>query len=437
MSEDKESRKQEISEKTHSFIKTTRIHMVNYTGQLKSAIKWVLFAILLGVILGFVGALFFKLTGLAGSFRELHPWMIFLLPGAGLLIAVLYYHIGDIKDPGTNLVFESVRAKEKLPPQMAPLIFVCTVITHLFGGSAGREGAALQIGGSIATTISDLLHLAEKDRDIIIMCGMSAAFSAVFGTPLAAAIFSIEVISVGIMQYSALLPCIISALVAHGIASHLLDQDLGLPAIQIPAFSLQSALWIALLAILCAVISVIFCFLMHRTTQAVGYFCKNPFLRNVIGGGLVIVVTLLYGTQDYNGLSIGLLQDSFSGGVPSYAFVFKMILTIITLAFGFKGGEIVPSFVIGATFGNLFGSLSGLSPTLCAAVGLGAVFCGVTNSPITSLLICFELFGFEGMPYYLLAIAISYTLSGYYGLYKSQRFAYSKFRTDYINRKSE
>ncbi|MBE6010534.1 MAG: chloride channel protein, partial [Lachnospiraceae bacterium] len=142
--------------------------MVNYTGQLKSAIKWVLFAILLGVILGFVGALFFKLTGLAGSFRELHPWMIFLLPGAGLLIAVLYYHIGDIKDPGTNLVFESVRAKEKLPPQMAPLIFVCTVITHLFGGSAGREGAALQIGGSIATTISDLLHLAEKDRDIII-----------------------------------------------------------------------------------------------------------------------------------------------------------------------------------------------------------------------------------------------------------------------------
>ena len=412
-------------------------HLTEYFSQLRSSVKWVLLAILLGVILGFVGAAFYKLLGLSTDFRMMHPWIILLLPAAGLLIAVLYYFIGDIQDPGTNLVLESVYAREKLPPQMAPLIFVCTIITHLFGGSAGREGAALQIGGSIATTISDKLHLNVKDRDIMIMCGMSASFSAIFGAPLAATIFSIEVVSVGVMQYAALLPCIISALIAHGIAGHLLDQNLDIAVTAVPSFGVGSALEIALLAILCALISMAFCILLRQTGRAYRHFFQNPFLRFFIGGCVVVAVTFMFGTQDYNGLSIGLLTGSFNGTVPAYAFIFKIILTVLTIGAGYKGGEIVPSFVIGATFGNLFGSLLGLSPSLCAAVGMGAVFCGVTNSPIASLLICFELFGFEGMPYYLLAIAISYTFSGYYGLYSGQRFAYSKYRTEFINRKTE
>lgn len=416
---------------------TLKKHLTEYSKQFHTAAKWVILGLVLGVILGFVGAAFFQLMSLAGETRMAHPWLIFLLPAAGLLIAVLYYYIGDIKDPGTNLVLESVYNREKLPPQMAPLIFFCTIITHLFGGSAGREGAALQIGGSIATTISDRLKLSVKDRDIMIMCGMSASFSAIFGAPLAAAIFSIEVVSVGIMQYSALLPCIVSSLTAHAIAGHFLNQSLNLAVTGVPAFGIASSLEVALLAVLCAVISMIFCIMLRQTGRFYRHFFKNPFLRFFVGGCVVVGVTLLYGTQDYNGLSTGLLTASFTGSVPGYAFLLKMILTVLTIAAGYKGGEIVPSLVIGATFGSLFGNISGLSPSLCAAIGMGAVFCGVTNSPIASLLICFELFGFEGMPFYLIAIAVSYALSGYYGLYSGQRFAYSKYRTEYINRKSE
>ena len=407
-----------------------------YGLQLKTSIRWILFAILSGVIIGFVGTAFYYGMQSVTDLRHLHPWLIFLLPGGGLAIVGLYHLLHDEKDTGTNLVLSAIHSGNNIPLRMAPLIFVSTLITHLFGGSAGREGAALQLGGSIGNSLGKLLRIDDKDQHIMIMCGMSASFSALFGTPMAAAIFSMEVVSVGIMHYSALVPCVLASLISHGIAGKfgIIPEKFHLGTL--PAFTLKSAVLIGILAVICALISMIFCIMLHESERLYKHYFKNPYLRAVVGGCIVIALTMLVGNQDYNGTGMNIIEQCMNGQVFPLAFLLKMIFTAATLGAGYKGGEIVPSLFIGATFGCLFGNLIGLSPALCAAVGMGAVFCGVTNSPITSLLICFELFGFGGMPYYLIAIALSYMLSGYYGLYSSQKIIYSKYKTEYINRKT-
>ena len=268
------------------------------------------------------------------------------------------------------------------------------------------------------------------------MCGMSAAFSALFGTPMAAAIFSMEVVSVGIMHYAALVPCVISSLVAHAVASSFgVSQEL-FPIASIPAFHISSAVMISVLAILCAGVSILFCVMLHQSEYLYKKLFKNPYVRVFVGGCIIIVLTLLVGNQNYNGTGIQIIAQCIDGTVRPEAFFLKMVFTALTLGAGYKGGEIVPSFFTGAAFGCLFGNLTGFSPTLCTAVGMTAVFCGVTNCPITSLLISFELFGYDGMPYFLLAVAFSYMLSGYFGLYHSQKIIYSKYKTNYINKKT-
>lgn len=407
-----------------------------YIKQIGTSLRWILFAVLSGIVIGFVGTAFYYGMQTVTGIRMAHPWLIFLLPAGGLAIVGLYHLLHDEKDTGTNLVLSAIHSNDNIPLRMAPLIFISTLITHLFGGSAGREGAALQLGGSIGNSLGKLFRFDDKDQHIMIMCGMSASFSALFGTPMAAAIFSMEVVSVGIMHYAALVPCVIAALISHGIAGYFgiapESFDLGI----LPAFNPKSAIIIGILAVFCAFLSMLFCIILHETEHLYKRFFKNPYLRAIVGGAIVIVLTLLVGNQDYNGTGMNVIEQCIEGNVFPLAFLLKMIFTAATLGAGYKGGEIVPSFFIGASFGCLFGNLVGFSPALCTAVGMGAVFCGVTNSPITSLLICFELFGFSGMPYYLIAIALSYMMSGYYGLYSSQKIIYSKYKTEYINRKT-
>lgn len=418
-------------------IHSIRRFIKNYSIQTKVSVRWILFAVLSGIVIGLAGTAFGYGMNAVTAIRLHHSWLIFLLPAGGVIIVALYYLLHNEKDTGTNLILAAIQSNENIPLRMAPLIFISTLITHLFGGSAGREGAALQLGGSIGHALGKLFRFRDKDKHIMIMCGMSAAFSSLFGTPLAAAVFSMEVVSIGIMQYAALVPCVISALIAHGITLYfgIIPETFELGAI--PEFSVKTALIIGIFAVLCAVVSVIFCVLLHTTERLYRRFFKNAYLRAAVGGGIVIVLTLLSGSQYYNGTGMNIIEQCFTTGtVFPLAFFLKMIFTAATLGAGYKGGEIVPSLCIGAAFGCLFGNLSGFSPVLCSAVGMGAVFCGVTNSPISSLLICFELFGFEGMPYYLIAIALSYMTSGYYGLYSSQKIMYSKYRAEYINRKT-
>lgn len=399
-----------------------------------TSIKWVVFAILVGIVVGVCGTAFYFSLTLVTLLRTQYSWLIFLLPVGGLVIVGLYQLFRDQNDTGTNLVISAIHSGDELPFKMAPLIFISTLITHLFGGSAGREGAALQMGGSLGNTIGRLFRFDEKDKHVMIMCGMSAAFSALFGTPMAAAIFSMEMVSVGVMYYIALVPCVISSLVAHAIAYSFGVSNELFPLGAIPKFTILSAVKISILAILCALVSILFCILLHKTEELYKRFFKNAYLRVFIGGCIIIVLTLLVGNQNYNGTGIMIIERCIDGTVRPEAFLLKMIFTALTLGAGYKGGEIVPSFFTGAAFGCLFGNLMGFSPTLCTAVGMTSMFCGVTNCPITSLLISFELFGYDGMPYFLLATAFSYMLSGYFGLYRSQKIVYSKYKTNYINK---
>lgn len=396
--------------------------------------KWVIFSILVGLVVGLCGTAFcYGLIG-ATNIRLAHPRLIFLLPVGGLVIVGLYHILQNEKDTGTNLVISAIHSGDKLPFKMAPLIFISTIITHLFGGSAGREGAALQMGGSLGNSIGKLFRFDDKDRNVMIMCGMSAAFSALFGTPMAAAIFSMEMISVGVMYYNALVPCVISSLVAHDVADYFGVTNEFFLIESIPKFELKTAVQISILAALCALVSILFCVSIHGAERLYKKFFKNPFIRVFAGGVFVIIATLLVGNQTYNGTGMNIIAQCIEGTVKPETFILKISFTALTLSAGYKGGEIVPSFCTGAAFGCLFGNLLGFSPTLCTAVGMTSVFCGVTNCPISSLLISFELFGYDGMPYFLLAISFSYMMSGYFGLYQSQRIVYSKYKNRYINK---
>ena len=284
----------------------------------------------------------------------------------------------------------------------------------------------------------DYFDLTKKteDRRIVVMCGMSAAFSAIFGTPIAASIFSMEVVSVGVMYYAALVPCVFAALIASKFATHMGIGPNTFNILHMPQFQLVPSLKIIVLAMCCAAISVVFCMVLHGLGDLYREKIKNPYVRIVFSSIIIIILTVILHTDDYMGAGVPVIVRAIGGKVNPMAFIWKMIFTALTLEAGFKGGEIVPSFFIGATFGCLFGGIVGISPSLCAAVGMMAVFCGVTNCPITSMLIAFELFGYEAVPFFLIAISVSYLLSGYYGLYHDQTIVYSKYKAEYINRKA-
>lgn len=409
------------------------IYSIKYMIQI--GIKWILFATLTGAVVGLFSSTFAKCLHDVTAVRLAHPQIIYCLPLGGLIIVFMYSVFGMQKDPGTNVLLAAVHKRDKdVPILLAPAIFFATVTTHLFGGSAGREGAALQMGGSLGNSIGRLFKLNDRDRKVLVMSGMSAAFSAVFGTPLAAAIFPMEMISVGIIQYSALLPCVFSAFVAGQFASSMGISPESFIIQYIPVTNIPDTGKVVLLGIGCAVISVLFVAILRIVGEIYGRTIQNPYLRVIVGGFIMMGCVYLLGSMDFCGAGTGLIEEAIHGETHWYTFLLKMLLTAITLGAGYKGGEIVPAFTAGATFGCLFGQLVGLSPSMCAAIGMIAVFCGVTNCPISSMLIGFELFGFKAAGYFLIAIAVTFLFSGYKGLYKEQLIVYSKYTPKYINR---
>ena len=401
----------------------------------RTFVKWCLCAVLIGAVVGCVGTLFHYLIKLsAETFALSHFRMVWLLPLVGVVIVASYKCCGMGNDKGTNMILVSVRSEEKPPIFTAPLIFLSTVLTHLAGGSAGREGAAIQMGGGIGYQVGRLLRLDEKDQKLIIMCGMSAAFSALFGTPVTAAIFSMEVISVGAMYYSALVPSVISALVGYCIAIRLGVEKTFFELSFIPSITIPSVVRVTVLAVLCGLLSIVFCIVMHGTGKLLKKAYPNKFIKILLCSALLINLTYLVGSADYNGAGMALINDAvLSGHTLPQAFALKLLFTAITLGAGFRGGEIVPSFVVGATFGCLVAPVLGISGSFAAAVGMIAVFCGVTNCPITSIILSVEMFGPKGLIFFAVAVATSYMLSGYYGLYMGQKILYSKDKAEFIN----
>lgn len=394
-------------------------------------LKWLFIAVIVGVIVGAAGTAFSMALGFATAYRTDNKLIIFAMPLAGVVIVFLYNVMKLSRDPGTNNIIKGARSEEKVSLKLAPLIFAATFLTHITGGSAGREGAALQIGGSLASPFGKLFKLDKEDSSILIMCGMAAGFSALFGTPVAAAVFAVEVTIVAAAQYSALVPCMVSGVTAAVVSKILGAEPESFIVSGIPSFNSEAAphlLRVILLGAACAAVSVLFCVAIHEAGDLYEKYIKNAYIRAAVGGAIVVVLTLLIGTTDYNGAGMNVIERAFSGQAFPIAFLIKILFTALTLGAGFKGGEIVPSFFVGATFGCAFGGLIGLSSSFGAAVGLLAVFCGVTNCPFATIILSIELFGASGLAYYALAIVISYMLSGYRGLYSAQQFYQSKLK---------
>lgn len=411
-------------------------YFFNSIFSLWTLIRWTVISLAVGIIVGGTCTFFAFVLLKANALRDLYPMIAIGLPAAGLIIVFLYKNFQNKDDLGTNLIIASIRNSTDIPFRMAPMIFISTALTQLCGGSAGREGAAIQLGGCLGNTLGKLFHLNSDDRHIITMCGMSAGFSALFGTPMAAAVFSLEVISVGIMHYSSLVPCVIASFTAHfiGLAFHIPPEYF--PVSFIPEITILGFGKMILFGAVIGGISILFCICLHYSEVLYHKFFENPYIRIFTGGCFIMGLVGLFQTDVYLGSGISLISSIFEDGyrVGFEAFLLKIIFTTLTIAAGFKGGEIVPSFCIGAAFGCASASLLGMPSTLAAACGMVGLFCGVTNCPITSLLISFELFGFEGMPYYLVTIAVSYMLSGYYGLYRAQKIMYSKYKTQYVHK---
>ncbi len=396
--------------------------------------RWLVLSCGAGVLIGLVAIAFHYGIRIATQLRLAHPYVLLLLPAAGVAIVLLYRICGMEKDRGTNLVLVAVRQAHPMRLRTAPLIFISTVLTHLVGGSAGREGAALQLGGSMAETAGRLLELDEKDRRILTMCGMSAAFSALFGTPLTAAIFSMEVVSVGVMYYAAIVPCLFSALTALELTKLLGVHPEQYAVSGIPALSSLSIVQSAALGVGCALLSVLFCKAVHIAPHFYDRITKKPVVKALLGGTLLLVLTFLVGSQDYNGAGSHVIELALAGEARPEAFLLKILFTAVTLGAGFRGGEIVPVLFTGATFGCVAGPLIGLSPSFGGALGMVGVFCGATNCPISSILLAYELFGGQSLSLFALCCGMAYMMSGYSGLYSEQKIVYSKFRTEWIDR---
>lgn len=396
-------------------------------------LRWLVYGSITGVVCGLAGALFHVGVDMATAARERVNWLLFLLPFAGLLIVFSYHRAGLRHDPGTNLVLKSIQGQKHIPIRMAPLIFCGTILTHLCGGSSGRVGAALQIGGSIGEGLGHVFRLRESDIKIIIICGMSAVFATLFGTPVAAAVFTMEVISVGVIHYSAFVPSIVSAAIAYGITQSWDVTEAVFPMLAAPEYSVFLILKIILLAMVCGAVSILFCVVMHRSVELFTRLIPNDYVRVFLGGCAVIVCTLLVGTDLYNGHGSDMLLLAMTGSVPTFAFLIKIGFTALTLGTGFKGGEIAPALFVGATLGSVVAPVLGISPAIGAAVGMIALFCGVVNCPLAAIIFSVELFGGDCLLLFCIACAVSYVFSGYYGLYSSQKIMYDKLHPQFIN----
>lgn len=399
------------------------IERMPYATVLGFFFKWLLYGGVVGLIVGSASALFLVSLEYVTGLRVDHSWLLFLLPLGGALVSYLYVKFGKNSAKGTNLVLESIQGgNETIPLRMAPLVLFGTLVTHLFGGSAGREGTAVQMGGSLAEGFGKLIKVSRNDRMILLMCGISAGFGSVFGTPLAGTVFGLEVIAIGLMSYQALIPCFIASFIGDIVAtkfwgiSHI-HYQVG----QVPSVTVIVLLKVVLASILFGLTSLLFSKLTHFFKKWFSRIFANAVLKSAVGGLIVIALVYLVGSRDYLGLGVPLIADSFEKDVSPFAFLWKIVFTSTTLGAGFQGGEVTPLFAIGSTLGNaLAGPLHLYAPFL-ASLGFIAVFCGAANTPIACFIMGIELFGAEGALFMFIACIISYLFSGHNGIYTSQQ----------------
>lgn len=378
--------------------------------------------LLIGIIGGAVGAVFAHLLTFVAHVRESTPWIILLLPVGGIVTVALYRVTKMSDHGGTNEVIRCLCEKKPIRPLAAPLIFVCTAITHLLGGSAGREGAAIQLGGAGASALSDALKLKDNSRSVFVMSGMSAVFAGVFGTPLTAAFFVLEFKNTKKVVSLAVLPCLISSFVAGKLSSLMGVADETAHIANVMPLSFITVIKILALCVGISVVGFVMCFIFYNIKDLAKRFVSNSFVRIAVGSVVIIALTALVGDMRYNGPGMHMALGAVEGHADWFDFALKILFTAVTIAAGLKGGEIVPTFCIGATFGFVFGSVLGLDAGFAAALGLVGLFCCVTNSLFSAIFLGVELFGASALPYFIIIGIVMWLLSTNKGLFSNRLF---------------
>lgn len=391
-------------------------------------IKWIWMGSVIGILSGSASAVFLHSLDYVTGQRIEQPWLLFLLPIGGALVNYIYMKYGDNAGKGNNLILESIQhGKVTVPLRMTPFVLLGSLVTHLLGGSAGREGTAVQMGGSLAEWFGKLIRIDARDRRILLLCGISGGFSSIFGTPFAGTVFAIEIAVLGMLAFGAIIPCFIASIVGNFVATSIWKVGhTHYSAGVIPDFSMLLLLKIALAAMLFGLTALLFSELTHALKRGFSRLFANPMIKGAVGGLVVIALVYIAGTRDYLGLGIPLAVDSFEGEVSPFAFLWKLIFTSFTLGAGFQGGEVTPLFVMGATLGHTLAHVLAVSAPFLAALGFISVFSGAANTPIACFIMGMEIFGTEGAVYMLIACFVSHLFSGYSGIYTSQQVGLTK-----------
>lgn len=389
-------------------------------------LKVILVSLCCAVVMGIISFVFLKMLGLSSVFREFFPYCIWFLPLSGMLTAFVYKRYGGESSKGNNLIIQSANEGVKVPKRLAFLTFIFTLLTHFSGGSAGREGTAVQIGGTLTSNVADKLGFKSDDRKIIILSGLSAAFGSVFGTPLAGAFFGMEVCCIGQLSVSAVIPCFLSSYLANAVtlllgATHEVHKISAIPSLDI-----KSVLVFISASILFGLIGKLFALGVKYLKLLYAKIFKNTVLSALIGSVIVVLLIVLLNLNEYEGLSTWQQTTAFEGNANWYDMPVKFILTTLTLGAGFQGGEVTPLFDIGASFGGWYANMFGIEPSFLAAIGLICVFGSAANTPITTIMLGIELFGAEAVPYFVFASLISFIASGKSGIYSVQERKLSK-----------
>jgi H+/Cl- antiporter ClcA len=396
--------------------------------------KWICAGVVIGVVVGTLTTILLKTNDFLGDVRVDNPWLIYLLPLGGILIGYIYMNYGKKMGidsaKGNNVVIEGVQGKAGMLKRTGPIAYIATFLTVLLGGSTGREGAAIQMGGSMAQAVNQLFRVNPLDTKILLMSGISAGFGAAFGTPITGAVFGMEMAALGKLKFEALIPCVVSSFTAHYIAEEVWGTKHEAFIIQsVPKPNVAAFSWVILAAVAFGLAALLYCQLRHGIQNlSEKLLKKNHMKRAFVGGLIVVALTLIIGTQAYNGRSVELLEQCFMVRIAFYAFLVKLIFTAITMGSGFVGGEAIPLFIIGAALGNTLSGFIDLPMSFLAALGLIAVFCGGANTPFAAFVLAIEMFKGEAVEFFFVACVISYIVSGSHTLWPSQTIHAPKSR---------